>query len=61
MEIVGIENDEWLYVKASVSEYKVVMQELQKKYLENPDYEPQLSAKKMKDGKQKDLEENEVD
>jgi len=49
------------YVKRAVGEYKGLMESLDKKYLENPDYEPELVSKKMKDQdvKEKELEENE--
>ena len=47
-----------IYVKGAVAEYKELMEQLDKKYLEDPDYEPDLVAKKMKDGKEKDLEDN---
>ena len=51
------------YVKRAVGEYKGLMESLDKKYLENPDYEPELVSKKMKDQdvKEKELEENEVE
>lgn len=55
MEVVPISDPQKTYVKQSVDEYKLLMEELEKKYLEDPEYEPELVAKKMKDGREKDL------
>ena len=61
MEVVKMVKSQRSYVKRAVAEYKALMEQLDKKYLENPDYEPELLAKKMRDGKEKELEENEED
>jgi hypothetical protein len=63
MEVVKMEKNLRQYVKRAVAEYKALMEELDKKFLQNPDFEPELLAKKMKDKEQneKDLEENEID
>ena len=61
MEIVRIEGDQWLYVKIAVDEYKAVIDQLEKNYLENPDYEPELVSEKMKDHKEKDFQGSEAD
>lgn len=49
MEVIPIVNAQKIYVKRSVDEYKLLMEELEKRYIEDPEYEPELVPKKMKD------------
>ena len=53
MEVIKMEKGQEVYAKRAVAEYKALMDSLEKKYLEDPDFEPDLLAKKMKDGKEK--------
>ena len=61
MEVIKMEKGQEVYAKRAVAEYKALMDLLEKKYLEDPDFEPDLLAKKMRDGKEKELEEDEQD
>lgn len=61
MEVIKMVKSQEIYAKRAVAEYKALMDLLEKKYLEDPDFEPDLLAKKMKDGNEKELEEDEQD